>query len=47
MRTYALVAVEDSKKAMEQYAGKKNALMFPMAKAGMRVANVFLGWKRT
>ncbi len=45
MREYAFAAVEDSRKAMEQFTGKKNAVMFSMAKAGMRVVNTFLRWR--
>jgi 2-polyprenyl-6-methoxyphenol hydroxylase-like FAD-dependent oxidoreductase len=45
MREYAFVAVEDSRKAMEQFTGRKNAVIFPMAKIGMRAVNGFLKWR--
>lgn len=39
MREYAFAAVEDSRKAMEQFTGEKKAPVFPMIKAGMRLVN--------
>jgi 2-polyprenyl-6-methoxyphenol hydroxylase-like FAD-dependent oxidoreductase len=40
MREYAFAAVEDSRRAMEQFTGEKKAPVFPMIKAGMRLVNV-------
>jgi 2-polyprenyl-6-methoxyphenol hydroxylase-like FAD-dependent oxidoreductase len=45
MREYAFVAVEDSRKAMEQFTGKKNPA-FSMVKAGMRLVNAMPKLKR-
>jgi hypothetical protein len=39
MREYAFAAVEDSLKAMKQFAGRKKYPAFSLFKTGMRVAN--------
>ncbi len=39
MREYAFAAVEDSRKAMQQFTGEKKAPVFPIIKAGMRLVN--------
>jgi 2-polyprenyl-6-methoxyphenol hydroxylase-like FAD-dependent oxidoreductase len=46
MRKYAFAAVEDSRKAMEQFTGEKKNPTFPVMKAGMRLANAVQKWKR-
>jgi 2-polyprenyl-6-methoxyphenol hydroxylase-like FAD-dependent oxidoreductase len=46
MREYGFAAVEDSRKAMEQFTGEKKAPVFPMIKAGMRLVNAMPPLKR-
>jgi 2-polyprenyl-6-methoxyphenol hydroxylase-like FAD-dependent oxidoreductase len=46
MRDYAFAAVEDSRKAMEQFTGERKQPVFPIIKAGMRLVNAMPKLKR-
>lgn len=46
MRKYAFAAVEDSRRAMEQFTGPKHGLGFAAVKAGMRTMNAVMNLRR-